>query len=693
MKKFHLYSKCVLVIFISALQLTPLFALDYYWVGGSGLWSDHNNHWATTSGGNVFHDQVPQSMDNVFFDENSFPNGGTVTIDPTIIYCRDMDWTGAIGTPVFEATSDKEVWIYGSLTLIPDMEWNIFGEVHFRAFEAGKTITSAGKKFLGDVFFDGSGGGWTLLDAFEGFQFVHVDGAVNTNGQNVAVYYFYSTGSPSRTLQFDSSNIQIGQSGGCSAYFYVGSEPFNFDAGTSTIYIYGSSTCEVYFYGGNKTYYDIVCEPPTRVNQDNSFHSATFLNSAKIIGSNIFESLTFSPGKTYELASFSTQTITPLGNFIAEGYGGFPIELRSSNLGQDATLHKDGDPICLDFLYMTDIAATGSAFEYAGANSDDVFGNSGWLFEACPGCFDAAPSPAPTLDPTSVIAVLAGQQATLILQGLPPGHEVLWFDADQKEESYANTANFFQPMVIGDTTFYAAYRDLATGCVSDLLPVMVCVVDTPTPGVGDLDGDGIPDACDPVLDVNGAVANLKGYIGDADIDDRIANAIIQRLCLAELKFCDYGFVSSALSALDYLVSYISYQSGSGIPTADADYLITQIEVLSTAIANGNAECANAPGSSARLSGNTWDTDHSRLLQVFPNPAQGELSLIQKEYAGKQAVIMITNNLGVLLRRTEIEEMPAEALTLNLSGLPGGHYFLTLEVEGEAAITKRFVIAR
>ena len=110
------------------------------------MWSDHNNHWATSSGGNIFHDQVPTSMDNVYFDANSFPAGGTVTIDPTIIYCMDMDWTGATGMPVFTGLGDKQVWIYGSLKLIAGMEWAVFGEVHFRAFQVGKTIASADKR-------------------------------------------------------------------------------------------------------------------------------------------------------------------------------------------------------------------------------------------------------------------------------------------------------------------------------------------------------------------------------------------------------------------------------------------------------------------------------------------------------------------------------------------------------------------
>jgi hypothetical protein len=199
-----------------------------------------------------------------------------------------------------------------------------------------------------------------------------------------------------------------------------------------------------------------------------------FEKDGEIQGSNTFENLTFSPGKTYILSPGSTQTITPLGNFIAEGYGGFPIEIKSSSLGQQATLYKDGDPVCLDFLYLTDIAAAGTAFTYAGANSDDVFNNSGWLFEACPGCFSAPPVAAPTLSPFSFIIVPGGHQATLILQNRPAGYEAVWFDADQTIELYAGTENFFQPTVNGNTIFYGAFRDLTTGCISELLAVEVC---------------------------------------------------------------------------------------------------------------------------------------------------------------------------------------------------------------------------
>jgi hypothetical protein len=205
-----------------------------------------------------------------------------------------------------------------------------------------------------------------------------------------------------------------------------------------------------------------------------TFGEVVMEEDGKIFGDNSFFDLTFSPGKTYVLQSGSTQTIAALGNFTAEGFGGFPIEIKACELGNQATLHKDGDPICLDFLYLTDMVASGSGFSYAGANSDDVFNNDGWIFDACPDCFSAPPQPAPTLDPASVTTVQPGEQATLILANLPAGYEAVWFDEQQQQELYASADNLFQPQMPQSARFFGAIRELATGCVSEVLEVLVC---------------------------------------------------------------------------------------------------------------------------------------------------------------------------------------------------------------------------
>jgi len=90
---------CYVILSIIFPQL--LFASNYYWVGGTGSWSDYASHWATTSGGVVFHITVPNPTDDVIFDANSFPaTGDTVYLDTTITNCHTMDWSGATNDPV-----------------------------------------------------------------------------------------------------------------------------------------------------------------------------------------------------------------------------------------------------------------------------------------------------------------------------------------------------------------------------------------------------------------------------------------------------------------------------------------------------------------------------------------------------------------------------------------------------------------
>ena len=45
---FRLIPLLLTLLFLSS--FTKTYATDYYWVGGSGLWSDIN-HWASSSGG------------------------------------------------------------------------------------------------------------------------------------------------------------------------------------------------------------------------------------------------------------------------------------------------------------------------------------------------------------------------------------------------------------------------------------------------------------------------------------------------------------------------------------------------------------------------------------------------------------------------------------------------------------------
>jgi hypothetical protein len=147
--------KSIFTIIVLLLTGVQLIAADYFWVGGSGNWSDAANHWATTSGGGVFHANPPTNLDDVYFDANSFPApDAVVTVDENAV-CRAMDWTGASNNPQFTGTSARTLSFWGSLTLIADMNFNFLGNVYLESLDTDRTLTSAGQTFKREVHFQG----------------------------------------------------------------------------------------------------------------------------------------------------------------------------------------------------------------------------------------------------------------------------------------------------------------------------------------------------------------------------------------------------------------------------------------------------------------------------------------------------------------------------------------------------------
>lgn len=188
------------------------FAVDYYWVGGSGNWNDVNN-WATTSGGTVNYTSLPTSNDDVFFDVNSFNAAGqTVNIPATVanIYCRNMNWNGA-NNPNFTSVANVQVNISGSLTLIPTMGFAIIGQFNFGGALPTKNIISSGKT-LPNCVFDAPSTTWVLLDAFSSNANVTLtNGNLNFNNQNFNVTNaFNSNNTNTRQLNIANSTATVG---------------------------------------------------------------------------------------------------------------------------------------------------------------------------------------------------------------------------------------------------------------------------------------------------------------------------------------------------------------------------------------------------------------------------------------------------------------------------------------------------
>ena len=323
-------------------------AQDYYWIGGSGNWSDLS-HWATTSGGNTVHTQLPDATNNVFFDANSFTaSSQVVTLDVTA-NCNSMDWSGVSNFPTITGNGN-ELNIFGSLTLAADMTAD-FNVIEFESTDAGNTITTNGTSLGASALtrFRGIGGTWDLQDIFTTNNLYILAGTLTTNNNTInAGTRFQTSGSDAKILNLGASQITT------SRWWMFGTNQ-TINAGTSKIItsnMYADNTND-----GPFTYYDVE-----------------FTNYAILQNSATFNEITFEPGIEVTLTSGDTYTLT---NLVANGTKHQPIKIGASTPGTEATFTKTSGTITIDFAELTDVHATGGA-TFTANNSVDNGNTTGW---------------------------------------------------------------------------------------------------------------------------------------------------------------------------------------------------------------------------------------------------------------------------------------------------------------------------
>ncbi len=396
-------------------------ALDYYWVGGTGNWNNFPNHWATTSGGSVFHVQLPTPNDDVHFDANSFPTtGDTVYVNLAIVYCHNMDWTGAQNNPVLSRKSFSDLKIYGSLTFAAGVSLNIYYnylEFYFEGSNGNFTITSAGV-ILPELHFESTNSTYTLNDDLNlnptnnNGKSIHLtqmnNSTFNTNSKNVFCGDFNCNGSDTNTVSIANSIIYCDR-------WNAGIGPnFTLDATNSKIY------CSDLDAGSNHNYYDIEAGWISS-SGNNSFHDVIFPSNGYIHGSisDTFQSVysygnlriegeynTF--GKVVVLGDLSiapynsptsghntidslncncpNHTITIEGSIKVDtmwinSLPIWPVTIQGG--GTPDTIIMNSGTFCTDYIYVQNLVATGGATFNAGLHSVDLGGNSGWNFVSC----------------------------------------------------------------------------------------------------------------------------------------------------------------------------------------------------------------------------------------------------------------------------------------------------------------------
>ncbi|MCO6492920.1 MAG: T9SS type A sorting domain-containing protein, partial [Phaeodactylibacter sp.] len=220
------------------------------------------------------------------------------------------------------------------------------------------------------------------------------------------------------------------------------------------------------------------------------------------------------------------------------------------------------------------------------------------------------------------------------------------------------------------------------------------------PGQEDLDQDGLGLACDPEVCINTVVGNLNAYVNGLAISSSIKRAITRRLNLAASKFCSYNSASPAISELAFLVDYVSYQSGGGIPSGAADHLISQMNGLASALNAGIVVCCPPPAALPVNPGQPATAEGELVqLDASPNPFSQQVALRFYLPEGGPATLEVFNLSGqrvAALLSGDMGDGPHEYHWTGVDGrgrqLSAGVYLVRLRT-GNEVISRRVVLVR
>ena len=341
-------------------NITELQPNDFYWVGGSGNWTDYQNHWATTSGGDVFYSYIPGVIDNVYFDENSFNSTDqVVTIDTENIHCNTMDWTGVINNPHLSGVG-RSLNVFGSLIFTNEMTsdlgiYNFLGEgvnSVLPGFENSPGIDSE-VNFL-------STGVWNIDGDLTTQNLNLASGTVNTNDFYIDVKedtQFHELGE--KTLNLGSSILNTRD-------FKNGS------AWVSNLTINGGNSSIIC----RRTFVPYSSEGENNSIVLNDLHFELDDNPNKFIEEIALNNLTLDPGVVLRIHNDDTVTVNQL---IAGGTADLLIEIKSIFEGMQATISQASGTVDGEYLMLQDIVGSGGAI-FTANNSIDNGNVSGWIF-------------------------------------------------------------------------------------------------------------------------------------------------------------------------------------------------------------------------------------------------------------------------------------------------------------------------
>ena len=338
---------------------------DRYWVGGTGSWSDDDNHWATSSGGSPADGNKPTNADNAIFDTaSSTANAAyTVTVNESAV-CLDFTMAGpGLGNNVTWAGSSA-LAIKGSLNLSggsADITRSYTGAITFNSTSTGRTVDFNGVTMASAITFNGTGGGWTLSNnlSMGSSTFTLTAGTFNDGGFTITTTgTFTISGSTTRVATLSGTTTV-----GVWTATTVTNLTFNH---TGKI---DMTSNEVVFAGGGLTYGEVEISVAGSNN-----------GGIDVTGANTYDTLRLINTSSTQLQRFTISTANQIISTLLEITGannnGGRAELNASS---SITFTVNGS-VSLTNANFSGTVTAGTAGTWTGTSLGDQWANSGITF-------------------------------------------------------------------------------------------------------------------------------------------------------------------------------------------------------------------------------------------------------------------------------------------------------------------------
>lgn len=314
---------------------------------------------------------------------------------------NNLDFTGFSGT----YTDARSMTISGNYTLGTGMTASASGSHTFVGTSGIQIMTSNGvtqqySLVCGTTAVTGTS--VQLADALiidSTHTLSHSKGILNTNNKNVTTGLFSCTTTNTRTLTLGSSLITLTGTG--TIWNLATTTGLTFNANTSTIKANDASASTKTFSFGALTYYNLyLTGGGTGVFQLGTTTSSKTFNSIQV-----------DPALTVQVFAGSTLVLSS-PTLLISGNGGQLNTFQSTTNGQTWTISSATGTFNENYISLQDSIATGGGTFYAGAQSTNVSGNTGWIFTDAPDQNQNAKRDANMI--TALLAISSEDGATVI---------------------------------------------------------------------------------------------------------------------------------------------------------------------------------------------------------------------------------------------------------------------------------------